>query len=266
MEQLSRSFRRRSRIIIGIGIITLLIALGALIASAIAASHGDRDEHFCCTIFDDGRGEATTTATSMAFSMSQLLINPLMAKSAFISHFAPHGIYSTLMGNADNYTEIDNVLQAYIDTPQESGIIIDIKNMYWDYKKSTLIVEQTWRATTTSTKMMWDSSFIITSFPANTTYTRDEVIIMTFDCYGKVVRYRLSGCSIQRVSTLEDSFPHHSHGTKACHPCDSEPEPEHHPHHPPHPPPTSTPPQIVQHPMIAVERAEKVEKSAMKMI
>lgn len=244
MENLTKSFRRRSRIIIGVGIVTLLLALGALIAAAIAASNNH--DNLCCTIFDDGRGEAQVVATRLALSMSQLLVNPTSAKAALVSYFASHGVFSTIMGNTVGPTNIDSLFQNYINSPGETGVSIDIKNMYWDYKTSTLTVEETWTARTTVSKQMWNSGFVITTYPANTTYTTDDVIIMTFNCHGKLVRYRQISSVVQRVSTYSTNYP------EGCSPCDPDPEHPHHPHHP-HPP---------QQPMVS----EAEVKSEAKMI
>lgn len=237
MEALIRSVRSRARIIIILSIVILLVAIGGLIASAIAASKNH--DNLCCDIFDDGRGEAMTTATNMALALSQLLITPVISKDVFTNYFAPNAVFSTIMGNTVGPSNIDTLLQNYVNNPYETDVSIEIKNMFWDYKESTLTVEETRQARTTATKQMWNGAFVITVYPVNTTYMMDNIIIITFDCHGRIVRYRQSSCAIQRVSTYTDDYPN------GCSPCDSKSKHDgggHHHPHPHHPPHTKAPP------------------------
>lgn len=224
MEQLAKSFRRRSRLIIGIAAVILILVIATFITSLVTVTrkHGD---HMCCDVFNDGRGHAMNAATSMALAMSQLLSNPASSKTAFTSYFTAQGVFSTIMGNTIGVTNIDTLLQGYINAPGETNVSISIKNMYWDYKESTLTVEETWTARTTGTKQLWDGSFAIITYPSNTTYTTDDVIIITFDCNGKIVRYRQISSTIQRVSTYSSNYP------DSCSPCESPKEDHHQPHH-----------------------------------
>lgn len=204
-----------SHVLLGIILGCLLILL-LLCGLALANSYTTQNivqDQLCCNCYQRGRSEAIDVAKGIAYALNLLTIDPNYSTELFISFFATNSTLSTPLGNIIGITDINNYQLTYALNPGETNQTIVNHKYYWDPKTSALSIERNWTATTLIPRYFLNyTSLEPILVSPNFTYTRDESLIIRFDCHFKIVYYRVYSDSLQSVSTFTSDY-------HACLPC-----------------------------------------------
>ena len=147
---------------------------------------------------------AIQVANQLNFAIGLLSIDVKAAVKMFVNEFNERGVLRTAINpttyppqqpypqsNFTGHHQIKRYLLNSIATAGETNQHVETKFNFWDCKKRVLSIQRTWTATLTAPRAVSNNSpqgYIILN--AGTTYQRDDLIIIKFDCNYKIVYYR----------------------------------------------------------------------------